>query len=273
MPATNKSNDDANNQRNDEKLSSATGALNNKKDDEATYFKLLCRNRPFRLYITSYVITHTGEFLTYIASIALTEELLSTAGTTSRTTISILVVVRLLPNVLLSVLGGILADGRDRRESMILLDILGAISPLLFLVAMHFQSIPLIFAVTFIQQCIAGLYEPCRSAIIPLLVPEEDYLKKATTLAGLAWSIFTAVGSSLGGFVLTWFGFKACFCKYINCLPVDSTVRPKMNDPLTVYLSHSRPCSLMFWLLRLGFNHVLGKCLSYVSCGWYMECC
>ena len=185
-----------------------------KLEEEATFLGLLQSNRCFRLYMLSYVITHMGEWLTYIASIALAEELLDQQGITSRTTISVLVVVRLLPNVLLSPFGGILADGRDRRESMILLDVLGAITPLLFLVAMSFQSIPIIYLVTFLQQCISGLYEPCRSSIIPQMVPEENYLKKATTLAGLAWSIFAAVGSSLGGMVLTWFGFKACFCKF-----------------------------------------------------------
>lgn len=121
-------------------------------EDEATFLKLLQRNREFRLYILSYVTTHMGEWLTYIASIALAEELLTQQGISSRTTISILVVVRLLPNVLLSPFGGILADGRDRRESMIFLDVVGAISPLLFLLAMHFQSIPLIYLVTFLQQ-------------------------------------------------------------------------------------------------------------------------
>lgn len=219
MPTTNNNRQNvgtANDRRSDdEPMIVATKALNNKESedqgDEATYLGLLSRNRPFRLYMLSYVITHTGEYLTYISSIALTEELLKLSGTTSRTTISSLVVVRLLPNVLLSPFGGLLADGRDRRTSMIILDLLGAISPLLFLLALHFQSIPVIFIVTFIQQCIAGLYEPCRSAIISLLVTEENHLKKATTLAGLAWSIFTAVGSSLGGFVLTWLGFKACF--------------------------------------------------------------
>ena len=184
---------------------------NSYEEDEASFLGLMKNYRCFRLYLLSYIITHCGEWFTYIASITLAEKLLGAAGTTSRTTISILVVVRLLPNVLLAPFGGILADGRDRRESMIFLDIIGAISPLLFFFAMYFESIGVIYLVTFIQQCISGLYEPCRSAIIPLLVPEEEYLKKATTLAGLCWSLFAAVGSSLGGLVLTLFGFKACF--------------------------------------------------------------
>jgi hypothetical protein len=60
-----------------------------------------------------------------------------------------------------------------------------------------------------------SIFTPPEKAIIPLMVPQEEYLKKATTLAGLSWSFFAAVGSSLGGLVLTLFGFQACFCKFV----------------------------------------------------------
>ncbi|CAB9505976.1 Pfam:DUF894 [Seminavis robusta] len=194
-----------------------------KVEEEATYWNLMKKNRAFRLYICSFIITHMGEWLTYIASIALAEEFLTDTGTTSRTTISILVVVRLLPNVFLSPFGGILADGADRRKTMILLDILGSICPLFFLVAMYYRSILIIYLVTILQQTISGLYEPCVSAILPLMVadmPQSDnYLKKATTIQGLSWSLFAAVGSALGGVVLTYLGFRACFfldsCTYL----------------------------------------------------------
>ena len=202
----------------------------------ATYYNLLKFHRQFRLYILSYIITHIGEWFSYIASIALVEELLgqrssvddgiqnengpqSQSQSSSRTTISILVVVRLLPNVLLSPLGGLLADAGDRRHSMIALDVLGAITPLLFFLAMQFQSIHIIYVVTFLQQCIAGMYEPCRSSMIPMMITDQEYLKKATTLSGLCWSVFAAVGSTLGGFALTALGFQACFlldsCTYL----------------------------------------------------------
>ena len=201
-----------------------TNEIGDDYEQEASYWNLLKKNRPFRLYLASYCITHSGEWLTYIASISLAEDFLSDTASSSRTTISLLIMVRLLPTVLLSPCGGILADGRDRRESMIFLDILGSVCPLLFMVAMHFRSIGIIYLVTFVQCCIAGLYEPCVSAILPQMVVDmphsDDYLKKATTLAGLSWSLFMAVGSSLGGLVLTLFGFRACFSK--DCLDVPT---------------------------------------------------
>lgn len=85
-------------------------------EDNATYWGLLSTNREYRLLLSSYLITHCGEWLTYIASIDFIESQMQKSSTASRTAISILVAARLLPNVLLSLFGGTLADSCDRRN-------------------------------------------------------------------------------------------------------------------------------------------------------------
>lgn len=188
---------------------SLSGAAN---DSEASYFSLLRNNRPFRLYLTSYLITHAGEWFTYVASISMIERFLDIGGESlSSTKISILVVVRLFPNVLLSAVGGTLSDSRDRRISMIFLDVMGAVVALLYLAAYHLRSIVLVYVVAFLQQCVAALYEPCRSAIVPLMVSTEGDLKKATTLSVLAWSLMAAIGAALGGLFVAIMGIQLCF--------------------------------------------------------------
>jgi MFS family permease len=183
-------------------------------DTSITYWRLLKKNRDYRIFITSYLITECGEWLTYMASIDFIEtQMQKSNNTTSRTSISILVAARLVPNVLLSCFGGALADSRDRRKSMIFLDICGAICALLFVVAYHLQSIHLIYITTFLQQSIAGLYHPCSSSIIPLMVTNDKALQKAITLTELAWSAMSAFASSAGGFLVSAFGARNCFCK------------------------------------------------------------
>jgi MFS family permease len=182
-------------------------------NNEISYWRLLRKNREYRFFISSYLITHCGEWLTYIASIDFIERQLETSETPSRTTISILVLVRLLPNVLLSSFGGTLADAYDRRKLMITLDVAGGICALFFVVAYQLKSISLIYLATFLQQCIAGLYQPSSSSIIPLLVSDDKELQKATTLAGLAWSGMTAFGAAASGFIVDAFGSRTCFCK------------------------------------------------------------
>lgn len=227
-------------------------------NDEATFFRLVQRNRPFRLYLLSFVVTHTGEWLTYIASITVIENLLGSADATSRTAIGVLVLVRLIPNVLLMSVGGTLADSRDRRESMIFLDIVGAVVVLLFIVAFECKSLVGIYLVTFLQQCVAALYEPCRSSIIPLLVPQENYLKKATTLSSLAWSLMAAVGSSLGGIAVTSLGVRACF----GTFKASQSTRQYglLKDKAANLISASNPQS---WIVSLIWR-------VHTSCGWWV---
>ena len=185
--------------------------------DDATYIKLILKYPKFRLLLCSFIITYIGEWLTYIASLSLIEHILTEQNqdqeddTTNRTAISILVVVRFLPFFLISPFGGVLADGRDRRHSMILLDIVAGCTVLGFILAKYLQSILCIYIVSFIQWAIAGLYEPCRSSIIPMLVPDRRYLKKAMTLSGILWSTLKAIGSATGGVLVASVGFDGCF--------------------------------------------------------------
>jgi Transmembrane secretion effector len=193
-------------------------------EDVVSYIMLLWTNRPFRLFLASYVFGHMGEWFTYIASISLMERMLGPDSSNSRTSIGVLVMIRLLPTVVLSPFGGVLADSHDRRKSMIILDLCGAVTPLFFILATVLEShaspyygIAMIYFATICQECVCALYEPCRTSIVPLLVTGNDNdLKKATTLTGVAWSAVAAFGSALGGFATSYFGARTCFCKYLR---------------------------------------------------------
>lgn len=95
---------------------------------------------------------------------------------------------------------------------MIVLNYLGALNLLSYLTAYYCSSVPLLFVATLLQASVAALNEPCRAAVIPLLVTNDAAdLKKATTLGELAWSVMSAVGSALGGFILPVVGIPTCF--------------------------------------------------------------
>jgi Na+/melibiose symporter-like transporter len=185
-----------------------------------TYVSLLRNNRPFRMFLMSYIVAHLGEWLTYLASISAIEEIQSrrsidsdTDATSSRMAVSLLIVIRLLPNVILSPFGGALADGWDRRKIMMALDVCGSLVAWIFVYALYRESVPLIYLATLLQECVAGLYEPSRSAIIPLMCPGNEEMKKATTLAGVAWSVIAAFGSAAGGFLVSLVGIQGCYRK------------------------------------------------------------
>jgi len=173
---------------------------------EPTYRNLL-KNRPFRLYLLSYLTTEMGVWFTYVASISIIEAIYPR----SYIRITILVILRLIPNLLISAFGGVLADALDRRHSMIFLDMCGTFIALCYLLVLKFESIILLYVLTFTQQSIAALYEPVRNAIVPMLVTDDEFLSKANMLTGLSWSVMAAVGSALGGFATANLGPQGCF--------------------------------------------------------------
>jgi len=176
-----------------------------------SYWQLLRDNRPFTLYLLSYITNHTGEWLTYLASLTALHDMGSSSS--SSTLIGALVAVRLLTNVAASPWGGALADARDRRHVMIVLDLVGAGTAWVFVAAVYVQSPTLIFVATALQEIESGLYEPSRSAMVPLLCPSSSpgQLEKATLLTGMAWSAVAAVGSATGGVLVSWLGMQGCF--------------------------------------------------------------
>jgi MFS family permease len=128
------------------------------------------------------------------------------------TLISILILVKLLPNVFFMPLGGILADKFDRRNVQIVIDCTSSLLVFVYLLAVHLKSIPILYLANCLQESLGGIYIPSNSAILPMLANSSDSeLQKATTLSGLTWSLMAAVGSSTGGLLVAIFGVKGCF--------------------------------------------------------------
>ncbi|GKY94491.1 hypothetical protein MPSEU_000415000 [Mayamaea pseudoterrestris] len=226
------------------------GGLGDNSDDtntEVTYFSLLRSNRNFRLFLMSYIVAHLGEWLTYLASMSAIAEIQNEqignveGDSSSRMAISLLIVIRLIPNILLSPIGGALADGRDRRHIMMGLDVCGSLTALLFMFAFHQRSVPLIYLATFLQECVAGLYEPSRSAIIPLMCPGDEEMKKATTMAGVAWSVIAAFGSAAGGFLASLVGIHGCYKMDVVTYLVSAALMFSVGGSWTVEEEREKP--------------------------------
>lgn len=139
--------------------------------------------------------------------------------TMPKTAVSVLVALRLIPNALFSNVGGVFADAYDRRNMMITLDLFGSFMPMLFILACQYKSIWGLYIATFCQMTIAAMYVPARSAMVPMLISNEGYLKKALTIDELTWSVMASVGASTGGVVTECFGILTCFlidsCAYL----------------------------------------------------------
>ena len=180
-------------------------------NNSVTYWSLLSENENFRWFLLSNLITVAGEWLSYVASIAAIEQIHSSSGSISRTSISILVIIRLLPSSLFAPIGGSLADSFDRRKIMIILDGLGAVVAWLYVLSYNLESISALYLATLLQMTVAALYDPSHSAIVPMLVKEEESLEKAMILVSSTYELMQAVGSSVGGILTGFVGIHYCF--------------------------------------------------------------
>jgi len=174
----------------------------------ADYVALTRANRNYRLYVLSHMCQHAGDWFVRIASLISVQRI--TGG--SATALSIVVMCRTIPELALAPFGGILADKFDRRNLMIKLDLLAALSVCLFIHAVKANSIHLLYLATVIRSIISATYMPITGAIVPqIIVSGKEDLKRAATLNGMIWSGMLVIGGVVAGRATARFGVELCY--------------------------------------------------------------
>jgi predicted MFS family arabinose efflux permease len=133
-------------------------------------FLIALRQRDLRLLFGGLVSSQAGDWLYNLALLAFVYE-----RTGSTAWVGITTAARILPEVVLGPLGGVLADRRDRRAVMIASDVLRAASMgALALVA--FAGAPIVLAPLLAALCTAAgaAYPQCVVAVMPRLVGAGD---------------------------------------------------------------------------------------------------
>lgn len=122
--------------------------------------------------------------------------------------ISALMLAIYLPALLFGLFAGVLVDVLDRRKIIILIDILLALTFVLFIFVK--ESFPLILINTFLINSLAQFFMPSESSSIPMLVSRRQ-LFLANSLFSLTLYASFMVGSSLSGPILNIFGIDTIF--------------------------------------------------------------
>ena len=104
-----------------------------------------------------------------------------------------------LPAILLSPVGGIVADRVNKRNVMVVLDFFTAAVILLFLLFMNSANLIILLTVTLmLLYGIAGAYQPSVQASIPALVNQEHFMA-ANSVINTISSFASFMGPVLGG--------------------------------------------------------------------------
>lgn len=136
-----------------------------------------------------------------------------------------------IPMVIFSFLGGIIADRKNKRDIMVVLDFSTAAVIMAFGFALErLPLVPLMIAVLMILYGISGIYQPAVQASIPLLANEETLMlgnaviNTVGTLAGLA-------GPVIGGVLFGAFGITPILLVSTGCFIFSAVMEIFIHIP------------------------------------------
>ena len=229
-------------------------------------------NRDFTLVVIGQIISLFGNA---ILRFALPLYLLRKTG--SSTVFGIVTAVSFIPMVVLSIIGGILADRVNKRNIMVTLDF----STALLIVILYFtfeevSIVPLFITMLMMLYGISGTYQPAVQASIPLLVDEENLvsgnaiINQVNTLANLLGPVIGGMLFGAGGLVpilvvsIVCFTFSAImeifikipFNKQINDKGIFAIARDDLKDSIE-FVRTDKPIFFSIAFIVSIFNLVL----------------
>lgn len=155
----------------------------------------LLRQREFRLLYIGQTFSVVGDA---IVPIALAFAVLEV--TDSASALGLVLAARILPTVVLLLLGGVIADRMARRRLMLVCDAARFVSQLLLgvlLVTGH-ASLAWMIALQLVAGTAAAFFQPAASGLLPEVV-KAGALQRANGLVGLSENVAYTVGPAFGG--------------------------------------------------------------------------
>ncbi len=166
-------------------------------------YRAVLAQRDFRRLWFGEVTSYLGDWFNTIAVYTLVQSLTSSAQA-----LAAVVVVRTLPNFLMTPVAGPLVDRFDRRSLMLVSDVARALCVLALLLAHRFESLTGVYVSLTVLMLFTGLAEPAKRAALPMVVGAGQ-IASANALTGGSWSVMLALGAALGGLVTQWLGVTA----------------------------------------------------------------
>jgi len=156
-------------------------------------WRLLAGHRDLRLLLSAGLISLTGD---WILRTGLAYSVYSLTGSTLASATTLLA--SLIPQVAFASLAGVFVDRWDRRVTMVVTNLLLALTLLPLLVVHSGRDVWIIYAVSVVQSTLAQFFVSAEAALLPHTVPAPD-LVTANALNGQNRDIARLTGAALGG--------------------------------------------------------------------------
>lgn len=136
-----------------------------------------------------------------------------------------------IPAILLSPIGGIVADRVNKRNIMVILDFFTAAVILVFSLLMDKVSIVLLLTVTLmLLYGIAGAYQPSVQASIPALVSQDNFMA-ANSVINTVGSFASLIGPVLGGVLYSAYGLGSILWVCMVCFVISAVMEIFIKIP------------------------------------------
>ncbi|USG64799.1 MFS transporter [Brevibacillus ruminantium] len=227
-------------------------------------------NKNFILMVIGQIISIFGSS---VLRFALSLYVLDTTGRAD--IFAVLLAVSTLPVIVLSPIGGAIADRWNRRNLMVIFDFASSVILILFALQLWLGDVSIVFigVVMTLLSVISTMYQPAVQASIPLLVREESLVKANGIVTGVG-SLSSLAAPVLGGVLYSFFGLKtvvevsciAFFCSAVMEMFIHipftrqersghivSTIVGDMKKG-TVYVVKQNPFIFKIMILAAGLN-------------------
>ena len=130
---------------------------------------------------------------------------------------------RILPVIIFSLIGGAVADSRNRRNVLFITQSIAALLALTLGLLTQFGQITIwhIYAITALQAVAIAFDGPSRQALVPNLVPAKD-LPNAFSMTFTAFQAGSVIGPALTGVIIAFAGQSAVY--YFNAFSFISVL-------------------------------------------------
>lgn len=153
------------------------------------------RQRNFSLLWFAGLISYIGNWMLYIALPIAVYEL-----TESTLAVSLMLIANIVPSIVIGSVAGVFVDRWERKHTMVIINLLLAVSILPLLLVHSADGLWLVFIVRLVQSTLNQFFTPAEGAMLPQLV-DQQYLVPANALNSLNNSLARLIGPALGGII------------------------------------------------------------------------
>lgn len=142
-----------------------------------------------------------------------------------------------LPSIILSPIGGIVADRVNKRNIMVVLDFSTAAIILAFSLLMNEVNLVLLLTVTLmLLYGIAGAYQPSVQASVPALVSQDQFMA-ANSVINMVSSFASLIGPILGGILYSAYGLRPVLWVCTVCFLLSAVMEIFIHIPFEKQVS------------------------------------